>query len=48
MPALLEHYRRGRLRLDEMITRSYPLERVGEAFRDMLQGRNAKGVLLMD
>jgi S-(hydroxymethyl)glutathione dehydrogenase/alcohol dehydrogenase len=47
MPALLEHYRRGRLRLDEMITRTYPLERVGEAFRDMLEGRNAKGVLLM-
>lgn len=47
MPALLRHYRRGTLLLDEMITRTYPIERVRDAFDDMLSGRNAKGVLVM-
>ena len=47
MPALLRHYAAGRLLLDEMITRTYPIEGVHAAFADMLNGRNAKGVLLM-
>ena len=47
MPALLRHYAKGSLLLDEMITRSYPIERVHDAFDDMLSGRNAKGVLVM-
>ncbi len=48
MPLLLRHYREGRLKLDEMITRTYPLDRVRDAFEDMLSGRNAKGVLVMN
>ena len=48
MPALLRHYASGKLLLDEMITRTYPIERVHDAFDDMLSGRNAKGVLVMD
>jgi S-(hydroxymethyl)glutathione dehydrogenase/alcohol dehydrogenase len=48
MPALLRHYASGKLLLDEMITRTYPIERVHDAFADMLAGRNAKGVLVMD
>jgi S-(hydroxymethyl)glutathione dehydrogenase/alcohol dehydrogenase len=47
-PRLLGFYRDGRLKLDEMITRTYPIERVAEAMEDMLAGRNAKGVLLME
>ncbi len=47
MPALLLHYAAGRLLLDEMITRTYPIEGVKAAFADMLSGRNAKGVLVM-
>ena len=47
-PMLLELYDRGRLKLDEMVTRTYPLSTDGleAAFRDMREGRNAKGVLL--
>lgn len=47
-PRLLDLYAQKRLMLDEMITRTYPLESLGEAFADMLAGKNAKGVLLFD
>jgi S-(hydroxymethyl)glutathione dehydrogenase/alcohol dehydrogenase len=45
-PLLLSLYAEGRLLLDEMVTRTYPLDRLGDAFEDMKAGRNAKGVLL--
>ena len=41
------HYRRGELKLDELVTRTYSLEQLGEAMEDMLAGRNAKGVVTM-
>ncbi|HXX94356.1 MAG TPA: Zn-dependent alcohol dehydrogenase [Planctomycetota bacterium] len=47
MPKLLDLYAKGKLLLDEMVTRTYPIGRVHEAFDDMLSGRNAKGVLVM-
>jgi S-(hydroxymethyl)glutathione dehydrogenase/alcohol dehydrogenase len=45
-PILLSLYRRGELKLDEMVTRTYPLAQLAQAFEDMRSGRNAKGVLL--
>jgi len=45
-PRLLSLYQTGRLRLDEMITRTYPLSALDEAFQAMKEGRNAKGVLI--
>jgi len=45
-PLLLSLYREGRLKLDEMVTRTYALEGLGEAFEAMRLGVNAKGVLL--
>jgi S-(hydroxymethyl)glutathione dehydrogenase/alcohol dehydrogenase len=47
MPKLLRLYREGNLLLDEMVTRTYPIGKVHDAFGDMLSGRNAKGVLRM-
>jgi S-(hydroxymethyl)glutathione dehydrogenase / alcohol dehydrogenase len=47
-PALLRLYRQGRLKLDEMVTRTYTLDELGRAFEDMHRGVNAKGVLLME
>ena len=47
-PRLFGYYRDGSLKLDEMITRTYPIDEVHQAFDDMLAGRNAKGVLVMD
>jgi Zn-dependent alcohol dehydrogenase len=46
MPILQELYAKGDLKLDEMITRTYPLEDLEKAFDDMHHGRNAKGVIV--
>ena len=47
-PRLFEHYRGGELKLDELVTRTYRLEQLGDALTDMLSGRNAKGVIVFD
>ena len=39
---------RGELLLDELVTRTYALDDVAAAFDDLLAGRNAKGVLVVD
>ncbi len=44
-PRLMKLYQKGDLMLDEMITREYQLEELQLAFEDMLQGKNAKGVV---
>jgi S-(hydroxymethyl)glutathione dehydrogenase / alcohol dehydrogenase len=45
-PRLFELYAAGQLLLDELVTTTYPLEDAASAFRDLLAGTNAKGVLL--
>ena len=45
IPALLELYRQGRLKLDELITRRYTLETLNEGFEDMRAGRNLRGIV---
>jgi S-(hydroxymethyl)glutathione dehydrogenase/alcohol dehydrogenase len=45
-PLLLDLYRQGKLPLDAMVTRRYPLEGLREAFHHMHAGVNAKGVLI--
>lgn len=44
-PRLFRLYQKGDLLLDELVTRTYPLEQLGQAYDDMLAGKNAKGVL---
>lgn len=44
-PRIFALYRRGDLLLDDLITRTYPLEALADAFADMHAGKNAKGVL---
>lgn len=46
-PLLLDLYRGGRLPLDRMVTRRYPLDALDQAFHDMHAGVNAKGVLVL-
>ncbi|MGK2860412.1 MAG: Zn-dependent alcohol dehydrogenase [Chitinophagaceae bacterium] len=46
MPVLQHLYAKGDLLLEEMITKTYPLEKLSEAFDDMHHGRNAKGVIV--
>jgi len=45
---ILENYQSGKLKLDEMITRTYNLDELEMAFEDMLSGKNAKGVIVFE
>ncbi len=45
-PILQNLYAKGDLFLDEMITRTYALEDLELAFKDMHEGKNAKGVIV--
>lgn len=47
-PKMELYYESGELLLDEMVTKTYPLEELQQAFDDMLAGRNAKGVIVFD
>jgi S-(hydroxymethyl)glutathione dehydrogenase/alcohol dehydrogenase len=46
MPNLLGLYRSGHLRIDEIITQRYPLEQVNDGYRDLLAGKNIRGVII--
>ncbi len=48
MPKLLKLYENGKLKLDELITQTYRLEQINDAFADMESGKNARGVILYD
>ena len=43
---IIQHYRNGELLLDEMITSRYSLDELPRAIQDMLEGKNAKGVII--
>jgi S-(hydroxymethyl)glutathione dehydrogenase / alcohol dehydrogenase len=45
-PRLLALYQAGRLKLDELVTKTYVLSEVNAAFADMVAGRNARGLIL--
>jgi S-(hydroxymethyl)glutathione dehydrogenase/alcohol dehydrogenase len=42
---LLSLYQAGKLNLDYMITREYSLEQINDGYRDMLEGRNIRGLI---
>jgi Zn-dependent alcohol dehydrogenase len=44
-PILQDLYAKGDLLLDEMVTRTYSLDDLAQAFKDMHEGKNAKGVV---
>ena len=46
VPRLLSLYRSGKLKLDELITRTYKLEDVNQGYQDMLDGKNIRGVIV--
>jgi alcohol dehydrogenase (nicotinoprotein) len=46
IPMLLGLYRSGDLKLDELITRSYRLEEINQAYRDLEDGKNIRGVIV--
>jgi S-(hydroxymethyl)glutathione dehydrogenase/alcohol dehydrogenase len=45
IPMLLDYYRQGLLKLDELITAEYPISKINEGYQDMRDGKNIRGVL---
>jgi NDMA-dependent alcohol dehydrogenase len=45
IPKMLELYRLGRLKLDEVITTRYRLEQINQGYTDMREGRNMRGII---
>lgn len=48
VPRLLDLYRRGRLELDALVSRTYRLEEIELGYQDMHAGRNLRGMLRFD
>jgi alcohol dehydrogenase (nicotinoprotein) len=46
IPKILGLYRTGDIKLDELITRRYRLEQINDGFRDMMDGKNVRGVII--
>ena len=45
IPLLLSMYKVGKLNIADMITREYTLDQINEGYKDMLEGRNIRGVI---
>jgi NDMA-dependent alcohol dehydrogenase len=46
IPLIADLYERGQLKLDELITKTYRLEDINEAFADLRDGKNLRGVIV--
>lgn len=48
IPVLVDLYRNGHLKLDELITTTYTLEDINQGYADMHAGKNLRGVVLFE
>lgn len=48
IPLIADLYKNGQFKLDELITRTYKLEEINEAFADLRAGKNIRGVIVYD
>jgi S-(hydroxymethyl)glutathione dehydrogenase/alcohol dehydrogenase len=48
IPKLLDLYRKGHLKLDELITQTYTLDQINEGYQAMRDGKNIRGVITFD
>jgi S-(hydroxymethyl)glutathione dehydrogenase/alcohol dehydrogenase len=46
IPWMLQMYQSGQLKLDELITRRYKLDEIGQGYADMHAGKNIRGVIV--
>ncbi len=46
IPRLLQMYKDGRLKLDELVTNRYDVSQINEAYADMHSGKNIRGVVV--
>jgi S-(hydroxymethyl)glutathione dehydrogenase/alcohol dehydrogenase len=45
-PMLLSLYKDGKLKLDELVTQTYSIDDAPQAFEDLKNGANARGVIV--
>jgi S-(hydroxymethyl)glutathione dehydrogenase/alcohol dehydrogenase len=45
IPRLLELWQSGKVKLDELVTRTYSLDEINVGYQDMCDGKNIRGVL---
>jgi NDMA-dependent alcohol dehydrogenase len=48
VPHLLRLYQEGKLKLDELITRTYTLDDINQGYQDMRDGKNVRGMMIYD
>jgi len=48
IPYLIDLYKQGRLKLDELVTRRYPIEEINEAIADTVAGNARRNVIVFD
>lgn len=48
IPTMLKMYETGRLKLDELVTQTYTLDQINEAYADMIAGKIIRGVIEFD
>jgi alcohol dehydrogenase/S-(hydroxymethyl)glutathione dehydrogenase/alcohol dehydrogenase len=48
IPELIGLYRRGALKLAELVTRRYRLDEINDGYADLIAGRNLRGVVVLD
>jgi NDMA-dependent alcohol dehydrogenase len=46
IPRMIELYRAGKLKLDELVTKRYTLDEINQGYQDMLDGKNLRGVIV--
>jgi Zn-dependent alcohol dehydrogenase len=46
IPRMLDLYRDGRLKLDELVTTRYRLEEVNQGYQDLRDGKNIRGLIV--
>ena len=46
IPRMLDLYRAGQLKLDELVTTRYRLDEVHQGYQDLLDGQNVRGVII--
>ena len=47
-PLYIDLYQRGLLDLDRLVSKTYRLDQINEAYADMLSGETAHGVIIFD
>jgi NDMA-dependent alcohol dehydrogenase len=48
IPRMLDLYRKGRLKLDELVTRRYRLDEINQGYQDLRDGKNLRGLIVYD